>query len=184
MVLSEDFTNILGNISDDLKQTLNAEIAFLTQYVAQDSTIFGESIQKRLRITEVSLKQKDDEPKKPEVRAVVELDVTEDMLNAAHTLHGGCSAFLVDICSSFAIHAFQIINAEGATDHPIPVSQSLNMIYHAPASLGDRLRVINTTLTIGSRAFTARTEIWSETHHRLVASGTHVKLIPLTRSKI
>jgi acyl-coenzyme A thioesterase 13 len=77
MVLSEDFTNILGNISDDLKQTLSAEIAFLTQYVAQDSTIFGESIQKRLRITEVSLKQKDDEPKKPEVRAVVELDVTE-----------------------------------------------------------------------------------------------------------
>jgi hypothetical protein len=75
------------------------------------------------------------------------------MLNAAHTLHGGCSAFLVDMyvplsitefsvnclglerCSSFAIHAFQIINAEGATDHPIPVSQSLNMIYHAPASL-------------------------------------------------
>jgi hypothetical protein len=83
MVLSEDFTNILGNISDDLKQALSAEIAFLTQYVrAQDSTIFGESIQKRLRVTEVSLKQKDDEPKKPEVRAVVELDVTEGAVHS------------------------------------------------------------------------------------------------------
>jgi hypothetical protein len=82
MVLSEDFTNILGNISDDLKQALSAEITFLTQYGAQDSTIFGESIQKRLRVTEVSLKQKDDEPKKPEVRAVVELDVTEGAVHS------------------------------------------------------------------------------------------------------
>jgi hypothetical protein len=37
----------LGRLETSL--TVGAEIVFLTQYAAQDSTIFGESIQKRLR---------------------------------------------------------------------------------------------------------------------------------------
>ena len=68
---------------------------------------------------------------------------------------------------------------------------------------GDRIRLVNTTLTVGSRVESVRTEasiiyffylqvspikyfcfpwadikIWNVTHHRLVASGVHVKMPP------
>ncbi|KAK6971335.1 hypothetical protein R3P38DRAFT_3242698 [Favolaschia claudopus] len=39
------------------------------------------------------------------------------------------------------------------------VSQSLNVVFHAPAALGETLRIVNTTLTVGSRAMSARTEV-------------------------
>jgi hypothetical protein len=138
------------------------------------------------QVTEVFLKQKDDEPEKPVIWLIwgnitlcMEVVLHSSWICKFPSVSQNFLSFCLGLerCSSFAIHAFQIINAEGATDHPIPVSQSLNMIYHAPASLwvllynlvvpcftsissrGDRLRVINTTLTIGSRAFTARTEV-------------------------
>ncbi|KAK7029372.1 hypothetical protein VNI00_014626 [Paramarasmius palmivorus] len=62
----------------------------------------------------------------------------------------------------------------------VNVSLALNIAYHAPAGLGEDLRIVSTTLTVGGRAFSARTEMWSETHHRLVASGVHIKLTPST----
>ncbi|PPQ81653.1 hypothetical protein CVT24_002831 [Panaeolus cyanescens] len=43
---------------------------------------------------------------------------------------------------------------------------------------GDRIRLVNTTLTIGNRAESVRTEIWNTTHQRLVASGVHIKMVP------
>ena len=64
----------------------------------------------------------------------------------------------------------------GNLEHPISVSQSLNIMYHAPAALcvllslvrlskfyfpyrGERLRIIGTTLNVGARALTARAEV-------------------------
>ncbi|KAH6902822.1 hypothetical protein BKA70DRAFT_1374281 [Coprinopsis sp. MPI-PUGE-AT-0042] len=66
--------------------------------------------------------------------------------------------------------------AEGSTFKL--VSQSLNIVYHSPAALGDRIRIVNQTMTVGARAQSARTEIWNLTHHRLVSSGTHIKMVP------
>ena len=73
---------------------------------------------------------------------------------------------------------------------------------------GDRIRLVNTTLTVGSRVESMQTEasiyfifilspsfddqlptplfffsladikIWNVTHHRLVASGVHIKMRP------
>jgi len=56
------------------------------------------------------------------------------------------------------------------------VSQALNIIYHSPAAIGDRIRIVNTTLTVGSRVESVRTEIWNVAHHRLVASAVLVKM--------
>ena len=69
-----------------------------------------------MKVVEISLNRKAEEEKKLEARLVVELDVTEgqyihpiqmlkklfivfvlDMLNGAGNIHGGCSAFLVDV---------------------------------------------------------------------------------------
>ncbi|KAJ7938176.1 HotDog domain-containing protein, partial [Mycena leptocephala] len=122
---------------------------------------------------------KSEESLKKEARLVCEIVVTEDCLNGAGNIHGGCSAFLIDMwvifksyevqCSSMCFMAFQ---------RGMHVSQSLNIVYHSPATLGEKLRIVNNTMTVGSRVMSARTEIWNATQHRLVASGVHVKMRP------
>ncbi|KAK7470038.1 hypothetical protein VKT23_001474 [Stygiomarasmius scandens] len=108
------------------------------------------------------------------------------MVNGIYSIHGGCSALLIDLCSGQAVTALNMYMGIG---NILTVSQSLNVVYHAPAFLGETLRIVNTSVAVGSRVETARTEIWSETHHRLVASGVHVKmtptsLIPKSKAKI
>ncbi|KAF9553277.1 hypothetical protein CPC08DRAFT_673420 [Agrocybe pediades] len=174
---SFDISHIAGNASDDIKQLIGNPHAFLSGYrnTANSPARFGESIQKRLRVTEISIIKKAEEEKKTEGRVVVELEVGEDMLNGGGNIHGGCSAYLVDVCSTLALIALGIANTGELSPS---VSQSLNIVYHSPAKLGDKLRLVNTTLTLGARALSARTEIWNVTHHRLVVSGTHIKMNP------
>ncbi|KAJ7938174.1 HotDog domain-containing protein [Mycena leptocephala] len=124
---------------------------------------FADSIIQRLVITHVSVEKKAEEPLKQEGKVVCELIVTDDMLNGGGNVHGGCSALIIDMCSTLCLFAF------GAKI--ITVSQSLNIVYHSPATLGETLRIVNTTMTVGARAMSARTEIWNATKHRLVASG-------------
>jgi len=114
-----DISQIAGNASDDIKRTIGDPGDFFRNRFSDDtrSSIFAESIQKRLKVVEISLNRKADEEKKLEGRVVVELDVTEgqyiilfepkasllilfvllDMLNGSANIHGGCSAFLVDM---------------------------------------------------------------------------------------
>ncbi|KAF8967449.1 HotDog domain-containing protein [Flammula alnicola] len=170
-----DISHIAGNAADEVKQTLGDPVFLNRRPDGVRSPMFGESIQRRMKVTEISINKKAEEERKLEARLVIELDVAEDMLNGGGNIHGGCSAFLVDLCSSLALMALSM----ATTGDLYPsVSQSLNIVYHSPAQLGDKLRVVNTTLTLGARAHSARTEIWNETHHRLVVSGTHVKMMP------
>ncbi|KAJ7266432.1 HotDog domain-containing protein [Mycena haematopus] len=131
---------------------------------------FGDPIIARLVVTHASVENKAEEPLKQEGRLVCELTVTEDMLNGGGNVHGGCSALLIDVCSTLSLLVFQ----PGVPS----VSQALNIVYHSPAALGETLRIINTTMTVGARAMSARTEIWNATKHRLVASGVHIKMQP------
>ncbi|PPQ63157.1 hypothetical protein CVT24_005797 [Panaeolus cyanescens] len=174
---SFDISNIAGNAPDEVKRMFGDPGAFFINRrpFGVDNKIFGEDIQKRLKVTEISIVPKAEESKKTEARFVMETEVAEDMLNGGGNIHGGCSAFLVDLCSSFALLALGF--ASSGEVNP-SVSQSLNLVYHSPAQLGDKLRIINTTLTLGARAQSARTEIWNATHHRLVVSGTHIKMVP------
>ncbi|KAJ7621291.1 HotDog domain-containing protein [Roridomyces roridus] len=158
---------ISGNASDEVKTVLSDIPKF---FGARVPNRFGDSIVQRMKVTHASLEPKADEPRKKEGKVVCEVEVREDMLNGGGNVHGGCSAFLVDLCSTLALIVFE----PGVST----VSQSLNIVYHSPATLGDTLRIVNTTLTVGARAMSARTEIWNKTHHRLVASGVHIKMQP------
>ncbi|KAF5363617.1 hypothetical protein D9756_000112 [Leucocoprinus leucothites] len=177
---SEDIMSIAhikGNASDDIKRVLGNPAAFFRTFRTQDFNhqLFGDAISDRLVCTEISLHKKPEEPKKVEAKVVVEITVEEDMVNGGGNIHGGCSAFLIDMCSTLSLTALNM----NTTGEIIPsVSQALNIVYHSPAGLGDKLRLVNTTLTLGARAHSARTEIWNVTHHRLVASGTHIKMQP------
>ncbi|KAG6875458.1 hypothetical protein C0992_003768 [Termitomyces sp. T32_za158] len=174
---TRDISKVAGNVPDHVKAIVsNMSRYYLPGHNLKVSgPIFGASIAKRLEVTEASVLQKAEEPSKTEGRMVCELTVEEDMLNGGGNIHGGCSAFLIDICSSMPITMLRLATTG---EYEYSVSQSLNIVYHSPAGLGDRIRLVSTTLTIGGRVVSARTEIWNVTHHRLVASGVHIKMKP------
>ncbi|KIK89786.1 hypothetical protein PAXRUDRAFT_831778 [Paxillus rubicundulus Ve08.2h10] len=97
-----------------------------------------------------------EEGKKLEGRVVFETTVEDDMLNGNGTLHGACSALLIDNCSTMPI---ALLNLATTGKADLGISQSIHILFHAPAMSGDRLRII-----------------WNVSHHRLVASGIHTKM--------
>ncbi|KAF9476728.1 hypothetical protein BDN70DRAFT_907521 [Pholiota conissans] len=182
---SDDFdvSRVAGNAPDHIKRVICNTTAFFANRHPEHikRPIFVEAMQERFKVTEVSIVQKADEPKKLEGRVVLEVDVSIDMLNIQDGIHGGCSAALIDMCSTLALHALVMYNS---SEPYVSVSQSMNVIFHSPALLGDKLRLINTTLAAGSRAHSARTEIWNATRGRLVASGNQTKMVPSTPTKL
>ncbi|KAF9498888.1 hypothetical protein BDN71DRAFT_311977 [Pleurotus eryngii] len=166
--VSLEVSNIAGNASSDVK-------AFVTNplWIANSGTSFAIKIVKNIVVTEVSILPKNEEPLKKEARVVCEIAVTEDMLNGGGKIHGGCSATLVDICTSYALIAYNM----AVIGEPTPsVSQAINMVYHSPANLGDKLKIVSTTMSVGARAMSARCEIWNTSQHKLVASDIVIRL--------
>ncbi|KAJ8087159.1 hypothetical protein PM082_005987 [Marasmius tenuissimus] len=165
---------VSGNASDHTK----AYIAGILSYFSSTSErrrSFADYILPRMTINEISILSNLEEPTRKEARVVCTLMVESDMINGMGNLHGGCSAYLVDICSGFSLSAYIVETTGKSAMH---VSQAINTVYHSPAALGDKLRIVNTTVSVGKRALTARTEIWNETHHRLVVSGTQIAMFP------
>ncbi|KAN0097148.1 HotDog domain containing protein [Tylopilus felleus] len=180
-----DASTIPGNASQSLKQSLVDLISVEAKLnKARGTRGFEPQIASRIEWTDISILPKPDEPLKLEGRVVGEITVQEDMLNGRGTIHGACSALLIDNCSSMPI---ALLNLATTGTGDLGVSQSLNILYHAPAVPNDRLRIISTTIALGSRVLSARCEIWNVTEHRLVASGVHTKMIasvPSTSSKL
>ncbi|KAK7029371.1 hypothetical protein VNI00_014625 [Paramarasmius palmivorus] len=181
-----DVSHISGNASNRVKAFVADLSTFygVNMYPELKAT-FCDYIIPRIKVTEVSVLKKAEEPMKVEGRVVCSLTVEDDMVNAGKNMHGGCSAFLVDICSTLSLSALSL---ETTGKPHYMVSQTINTIYHSPAGLGDELRIVNTSLTLGGRAASAKTEIWNATHHRLVVSGTHIKMqaspAPSSRPKL
>ncbi|KAG7090629.1 hypothetical protein E1B28_009731 [Marasmius oreades] len=176
---SVDISHVSGNAPDEIKRIIVTVFPTIDSRHAKGRRGYSEEIAKRMVVTEVSILCHPEELKKIG-RVVCELEVHDDMINGSRTIHGGCSAFLVDMCSSMASTALALNNEATAN----LVSQSLNVVYHSPAVVGDKLRIVNATMTMGSRATSIKTEIWNITHHRLVASGVHIKMQPSEKSKL
>ncbi|KAF6761952.1 hypothetical protein DFP72DRAFT_592169 [Ephemerocybe angulata] len=174
-----DISHIAGNASPSTKRVLgNVPLFFRNRYPATvKGPIFAESIFPRMKVVEITT----DENREPEVvgkkvgRVVVEVVVDDDMLNGGATLHAGCAAALIAMTSTSAIEALISASAGHVINN---LSQAVNVIYHSPAEKGDLLRLVNASLTVGARVHSARTEIWNVTRGRLVASGSHVKMVP------
>ncbi|KAI0708025.1 hypothetical protein C8Q76DRAFT_138597 [Earliella scabrosa] len=114
------------------------------------------------------------EDKKLQSKLVYEITVGDDMLNRQHTMHGGCTAFLVDVCSSVGLAFLAMVQGRPADF----VSQTIITTYHAPAPLGAKLHIISTTTSFGARTVASRVEIWDVTHGRLCMTGVHNKMAP------
>ncbi|KAG9317764.1 HotDog domain-containing protein [Chiua virens] len=180
-----DATTIRGNAPHALKQALLDLISAGAKLnKARGTRGFEPEIASRIIWTEIAIVPKAEEPEKQEGRVVGEITVQGDMLNGYGTLHGACAALLIDNCSTMPI-ALLSLATTGKGD--LGVSQSLNILYHAPAVPNDKLRIVSATITLGSRALSSRCEIWNVTQHRLVASAVHTKMIasaPRTSSKL
>ncbi|KAF8512770.1 HotDog domain-containing protein [Gautieria morchelliformis] len=166
---STDVKLVKGNASDEIKEFVVNILRFLTSTV-DDTKGFSGSIGARIKITEVSIHQKESFTKKQEATVVCELEVNEEMVNGAGNMHGACSAYLIDLCTSLPLAAL-VQRSPG-------VSQVINMIYHAPAPSGTPIRIINKSVAVGGRTMTSRGEIWDTKNERLVASGVHIKMLP------
>ncbi|KAF9236192.1 HotDog domain-containing protein, partial [Melanogaster broomeanus] len=169
------FHDIPGNAPLETKELVEQ---WLNVFSNRGAEGFGTRSAQPLELVEISILPMANEPQRQEARVVLELTVSEDMLNGGGKMHGACIVLLADICTSFTMAAMS--HASGGSGTP-GVSQSINTIYHAPASLGDKLRLINTSTSIGKRTTSARIEIWDVTHHRLVASATQVQMTPSSK---
>ncbi|KAH8109507.1 HotDog domain-containing protein [Phellopilus nigrolimitatus] len=167
----ERYKDIAGNATDEVKQHMTD---MLFTFMGRGKG-FSDAIGGRIKIIEVNIQEKAQEPQKQEGMVVCEIDVEEDMVNGSGNIHGGCSAYLVDLCSTLPICALGKASGRNGIGG---VSQVIDVIYHSPARVGERLRIINTTISIGARVMSARSEIWNATHHRLVATGMHIKMEP------
>ncbi|KAF8841563.1 hypothetical protein BDN67DRAFT_966983 [Paxillus ammoniavirescens] len=169
-----DAAAIGGNASKELKQSLlDIAIAMAKTIKARGMRGFQPDIVSRLEWTEVSVLQNAEEPKKLEGRVVLETNVEDDMLSEHGTLHGAFTALLV---ARFSMMPTALLGLATTGKANVGVSQSMNILFHAPAMIGDRLRIVNTTISHGARVQSCRCEIWNVTHHRLVASGIHTKM--------
>ena len=74
---SSEASGISGNASPEIKRSLGDIDALFNARFKPSVPLFAEAIQSRLKTTEISIKQKDDEPKKLEAKVVVETVVTE-----------------------------------------------------------------------------------------------------------
>ncbi|KAH0840210.1 hypothetical protein J3R83DRAFT_1212 [Lanmaoa asiatica] len=115
-----DASTIGGNASQELKQSLvDLMSTEAKRNRARGTRGFEPEITSRVAWTEFSIVPKAEEPERPEGRVVGEITVQEgavpvpnlffffvsqtallDMLNGARTIHGACSALLIDKCVS------------------------------------------------------------------------------------
>ncbi|KAI9000884.1 HotDog domain-containing protein [Trametes punicea] len=159
----------------DITPEVQKEITSFSEYVMKHRG-FAHSTGSSLVLKELAVYRRGKDGK-DHARVVYETPVHEEMLNIGGNLHGGCSVYLIDVCSSMALALLGM-----ASGKPWDfVSQAINTTFHAPAPAGATIEIINTTVSFGSRTVSATTEIWDITNNRLCVTGVHNKMKPSDR---
>ncbi|KZT60792.1 hypothetical protein CALCODRAFT_515167, partial [Calocera cornea HHB12733] len=96
--------------------------------------------------------------------------VSEAFLNCNNVMHGGCTAFIMDVCTTSVLFPF--------SEQRMNVSLNLDVIYHAPAPLGTRLHIVSTSVALNKRVLTLSCEIYDADRGTLLATGKHMKMYP------
>ncbi|UZJ54723.1 hypothetical protein CBS101457_004043 [Exobasidium rhododendri] len=113
-------------------------------------------------------------------RIVIEMVVTEGMANQLGSMHGGCAATILDNLTSMVL----FLHTSGQLGDPwsmLGVSQSIQIIYTAPAPVGEYIDIECSTLAIGKSVGVMQCEIWTKDGKggkrlRRTATGTHTKI--------
>ncbi|KAF9445329.1 hypothetical protein P691DRAFT_795618 [Macrolepiota fuliginosa MF-IS2] len=169
----ESMRYITGNAPQDIKEI---PVKWLAIYRHRGNS-FACNIAQRIKVVDVSVVPNVDDPLKKDGRVTTEIEVTPDMCNPKGVLHDGCKVFLIDECSATVLTT---INAFEGHSFLSGVSQTMNVLFHAPASVGTKLRIVSRSLTSGNAMNSCRCEVWDTKHNRLVASGTQIMMDPST----
>jgi len=135
---------------------------------------FAGSIMSRVKVTDVSIIH-DSSTLRLEGKVSCEIEVTPDMCDEQGVLAQGCIFTLLDEGTNISMAVASA--AEGGW-RPGGVSQTINVFFHAPAAIGVKLHLVHSSIASDSQMFSARSEIWDATNHRLVASGTQLTMSP------
>ncbi|KAI9328482.1 HotDog domain-containing protein [Zopfochytrium polystomum] len=114
----------------------------------------------------------------PDGRFVWELEVTEEMLNGAGTIHGGCLSTIIDLISSLSK-----LLIDAANDRPLRGGVSLNLstTFISAAVVGDVLVIEVTVPKIAKKVFFTDTKVFKRGKDGkkgpLVAEGSHTKFM-------
>jgi uncharacterized protein (TIGR00369 family) len=90
--------------------------------------------------------QRDEKTKKGKI--VVEMMVTEGMSNQLGNMHGGCAATILDCVTSMVLY-LHTSGVFGESWSMLGVSQSIQIIYTAPAPVGAYIDIECVTLAVG-----------------------------------
>lgn len=149
-----------GNVGDEKKQSVMDLLTMLTQ-----APLFACQIGQRIRLTNIDIAQREDEPQKVVTKVIAEVTVKEgmaimlylilvtdidhlDMLNGAGVMQGGCTAYLMDMWVAkelstgfltqnlpFSLSILPLAAAPNIKHPILALSQNLSITYHSPAPL-------------------------------------------------
>ncbi|CAD5215651.1 unnamed protein product [Bursaphelenchus xylophilus] len=105
-------------------------------------------------------------------RVKVEFTVTEDLTNGWQTLHGGCTATMVDMVTTAALYA-----TDDKDVHP-GVSVDMALSYYGPANLGDTVILDATVIRKGRTLAYTKADLYLKGSQKPIAFGTHTKAFP------
>ncbi|KAL1736318.1 HotDog domain-containing protein [Schizophyllum commune] len=165
-----DVTLIRGNAPDYVKQLM---CNTFYGYGVGEGDAFGSTVGHSVMFKEISIDRRLEKQGRFEAVTVAELLVTKHMLNGAGMLHGGCIAYLIDNTPLVVLGLVSNVNGVGVT-------QGMNIMFHAPAPVGTRLRIVSTSVSLGGRVMTARCEIVDRDTGRTVASAFINKMQPVS----
>ncbi|KAH9833819.1 uncharacterized protein C8Q71DRAFT_860091 [Rhodofomes roseus] len=134
-----------------------------------EADVRNTSMGENLELLEDTISPEDARQLSLQGRTVCEITVTEQMLNVHRTLAGSCSAHLVDIGTFSSLLTLSLVTGVDYTG----VSASLNMTYHAPATLGTELRMVSTSISTSGRITAARAEVYDKRTSKLLVSAVH-----------
>ncbi|KAK9877041.1 hypothetical protein WA026_016070 [Henosepilachna vigintioctopunctata] len=101
---------------------------------------------------------------------IAEMDVEERHTNAMRTLHGGCTATLVDSLSSYGLSSLE----KGNVAH---VSVNLNIRYMQGGEVGKKIVIESVTTKCGKNLAFLDVTIKDKESGRILAKGEHTKYL-------
>ncbi|KDQ58943.1 hypothetical protein JAAARDRAFT_33670 [Jaapia argillacea MUCL 33604] len=174
---SGDASEIAGNVPEYVKQLNNNTFA---SYGVGDEECFGYRVGRVVKFVEVNMQRSEEKRGRMEATTVAEVRVSKAMLNGAGMLHGGCIAYLIDNCCSTPLVVLGLMQKANG----VGVTQAMNIFFHSPASMGACLRIMSTSVTMGSRIMTSRCEIFDKDTGRAIASAFLNKMQPTIQSRL
>lgn len=82
--------------------------------------------------------------------------------------------YIIDNCCSTPLVILGLVMKRNG----VGVTQSMNVLFHSPASIGMHLQITSTALSLGKQTMTARCEVTDKHTGRLVASAFLSKMQP------